>query len=62
VDALSAAGRALAGVEARVPAGGVIDAMRAVGAAMPSSLRETGRGGIAASPTAEAFRERFFGK
>ena len=60
MDALSAAELALAGVESRVPADEVIDAMRAVGAALPSSLRETGRGGIAASPTAEAFRERFF--
>ena len=34
----------------------------AVGEALPSSLRETGRGGIAASPTAQAFREQFFGK
>ena len=61
MDALSAAELALAGVESRVPADEVIDAMRAVGAAMSPSLRETGRGGIAASPTAEAFRERFFG-
>lgn len=62
MDALSAAELALAGVESRIPADEVIDAMRAVGAAMPPALRETGRGGLAASPTAEAFRERFFGK
>ena len=61
MDALSAAELALAGVESRIPVDEVIDAMRAVGAAMPSTLRETGRGGLAASPTAEAFRERFFG-
>ena len=29
---------------------------------LPSALRETGRGGVAASPTAVAFRENFFGK
>ena len=62
MDALSAAELALAGVESRIPVDEVIDALRAVGAALPPSLRETGRGGIAASPTAEAFREEFFGK
>ena len=39
-----------------------VHAMRAVGEALPSSLRETGRGGVAASPSAVAFREKFFGK
>ena len=61
MNALSAAELALAGIESRIPADEVIDAMRAVGAAMPPALRETGRGGIAASPTAQAFREQFFG-
>ena len=61
MNALSAAELALAGVSSRIPADEVIDAMRAVGAAMAPSLRETGRGGLAASPTAVAFRERFFG-
>ena len=62
MNALSAAELALAGIVSRVPVDEVIDAMRAVGEALPSSLRETGRGGIAASPTAVAFREKFFGK
>ena len=61
MNALSAAEMALAGIESRIPADEVIDAMRAVGAAMSPALRETGRGGIAASPTAVAFREQFFG-
>ena len=61
MNALSAAEMALAGIESRIPADEVIDAMRAVGAAMSPTLRETGRGGIAASPTAVAFREQFFG-
>ncbi len=59
VNAISAAELALAGIESRIPTDEVIDAMRAVGEALPSTLRETGRGGVAASPTAVAFRENF---
>lgn len=62
MNALSAAELALAGVESFIPPDEVIDAMREVGDAMPAALRETGRGGIAASPTAVRFREEFFGK
>ena len=62
MNALSAAELALAGIESRIPTDEVIDAMRAVGEALPSALRETGRGGVAASPTAVAFHEKFFGK
>ncbi len=61
MNALSAAELALAGVESRIPVDEVIDAMRAVGTAMSPALRETGHGGLAASPTAVAFREAFFG-
>lgn len=35
--------------------------MQAVGEMMPAALRETGEGGIAASPTAIKFRQDFFG-
>ena len=62
INALCAAEMALAGIESRIPPDEVIDAMAAVGAALPSSLRETGMGGIAASPTAVKFREEFFGQ
>ena len=62
MNALCAAEMALAGIESRIPPDEVIDAMAAVGAALPSSLRETGMGGIAASPTAVKFREEFFGQ
>jgi len=62
MNALSAAEMALAGIESRIPADEVIDAMAQVGAALPASLRETGMGGVAASPTAERFKEDFFGK
>ena len=62
MNALSAAELALAGIESRIPPDEVIDAMAAVGEAMPASLRETGLGGVAATPTAVKFREDFFGK
>ena len=61
MNALCAAEMALAGIASRIPADEVIDAMGAVGAALPPSLRETGMGGVAASPTAVEFRRRFFG-
>lgn len=52
MNALSAAEMALAGIGSAIPCDEVIDAMRAVGDAMPPSLRETGEGGMAATPTA----------
>ena len=49
MNALSAAQMALAGIESRVPADQVLDAMREVGESLPPSLRETGKGGLAAT-------------
>ncbi len=43
---------AMAGVESVIPFDEVVDAMMTVGKSMPESLRETGKGGIAISPTA----------
>lgn len=53
VNAVSAANMALAGITSRIPADEVIDAMGEVGDALPSSLRETGQGGLAATPTGQ---------
>lgn len=50
MDALSAAQMALAGIESRVPPDQVLDAMAEVGRALPHTLRETGTGGLAATP------------
>lgn len=61
MNALTAAELALAGIESRIPPDEVIDAIQAVGEMMPAALRETGEGGIAASPTAIKFRQDFFG-
>ena len=53
VNAISCANMALAGITSRIPADEVIDAMAEVGAAMSANLRETARGGLAATPTAQ---------
>lgn len=46
--ALTAADMALAGIRSPISADDAIDAMKAVGDALPASLRETGEGGCAA--------------
>lgn len=51
VVALAAADMALAGVRSRIAPDEVIDAMREVGLSMPACVRETGEGGLAATPT-----------
>ena len=61
VNALSCAEMALAGVTSAIPCDEVIDAMRAVGDAMPASLRETGMGGLAATPTGRRIAEQVLG-
>ena len=58
VNALSCADMALAGLDVGIPCGEVIDAMGAVGRVMPSALRETGQGGLAATPTGRRIAER----
>ena len=50
VNAMTAADQALAGIQSFIPVDQVIDAMREVGEKMDSSLRETGLGGLAATP------------
>ncbi len=50
VNALICADEALAGIYSKIPPDQVIDAMRAVGKAMPDDLKETGTGGLAATP------------
>ena len=58
VGAIAAANLALSGIASPLPADEMIDAMKAVGDAMPSSLRETGEGGCAACPSALRFLAR----
>ncbi len=58
VNAITSADMALAGIETMIPADEVIDAMREVGISMPSSLRETAEGGLAATPTGIEIAEK----
>lgn len=58
VNALMCADEVMAGVYSKIPADEVINAMRAVGRSMPEHLRETGTGGVAATPSGIAIREK----
>ena len=58
VNAISAADMALAGIESRIPVDEIIDAMGEVGRRMPVEFRETALGGLAATPTGKAVKER----
>ncbi len=51
--AIASAEMAMAGIESIIPFDEVVEAMGKVGRALPESLRETGKGGIAATPTAK---------
>lgn len=58
--ALVTADMALAGITSVIPVDEVIDAMGAVGRALPDTLRETARGGLAVTPTALALQKKIF--
>lgn len=60
--ALVGADMALAGVVSRIPTDEVIEAMHRIGQSMPSALRETAKGGLAATPTGKALEAEIFGK
>ncbi len=57
--ALLFADMAMAGIQSVVPLDEVIDAMDKVGRMLPESLRETGKGGVAATPTAKSIIDAF---
>ena len=57
--AVTCAEMALAGVRAAIPFDEAVDAMRRVGSSLPPSLRETGEGGVAATPTAKSLAAGF---
>src|SRR5699024_8493911 len=60
-NAIISADMALAGVTSRIPTDEVIEAMYKIGQTMPSALRETGRGGLAGTPTGERLKQEIFG-
>ena len=59
--AFSSADMALAGIQAKIPADECMDAMREVGEALPSTLRETAKGGLATTPTGQRLKDQVFG-
>ncbi len=60
--AFVAAELALVGIKSAIPADEVILTMKKVGDTMPSSLKETAEGGLAATPTGKRLREQVFGE
>lgn len=62
VIALLFSDMAKAGVESIIPFDEVADAMGKVGRAMPESLRETGKGGVADTPTAKKILQKLSSK
>ena len=62
VNALAAADMALAGLENKIPADEVILAMKRIGKRLPAQLRETGLGGLAATPTGIKMKLKIFGE
>ena len=61
INAFASADMALAGVAPKIPVDECLDAMREVGDALPSALRETAGGGLAATPTGKKLRKQVFG-
>ncbi|MDR0635855.1 MAG: L-serine ammonia-lyase, iron-sulfur-dependent, subunit alpha [Treponema sp.] len=59
--AISSADMALAGVKSVIPVDEVISAMREIGETIPQTLRETGTGGLATTPTGLALRQKILG-
>lgn len=57
VNAMACADMACAGVISRIPPDEVIDAMRDTGLLMPEALRETGKGGLAATRTGREIKK-----
>ena len=55
VNAVSCADMSLAGIKPHIPCDETISAMASVGRLMSQDLRETGRGGLAATQTARSF-------
>ena len=61
ITAQAAADMALAGVASIIPPDEVIHVMHEVGQQMPESLRETGIGGLAGTPTGKKLKDQIFG-
>ena len=51
MNAITSAELTMAGIESRIPADEVFDAMNSIGKSMNPDIKETGTGGVAATPT-----------
>ncbi|WP_407267997.1 L-serine ammonia-lyase, iron-sulfur-dependent, subunit alpha [Radiobacillus sp. PE A8.2] len=60
-NAIVSADMALAGITSRIPCDEVIGAMYRIGKTMPTALRETAEGGLAATPTGRALAAKIYG-
>ena len=61
-NAFTAAELALSGITSAIPVDEVIWAMKKVGDSMAVTLKETGEGGLAATPTGKALKQQVFGE
>ena len=59
--AFTAAELALAGIKSAIPVDETIEALKRVGDGLPAALRETAQGGLAITPTGQAFERQVFG-
>ena len=59
--AFTAAELALAGNKSAIPVDETIEALKRVGDGLPAALRETAQGGLAITPTGQAFERQVFG-
>ncbi len=57
MNAVTSAELTMAGIESRIPADEVFDAMNSIGKNMNPNIKETGTGGVAATPTGERIKE-----
>jgi len=62
VSALTTADLVMSGVKSLIPFDDAVLAMYRVGKQLPCELRETGMGGLAATPTGIKLKEKIFGK
>lgn len=58
VNAMTSADMTMAGIFSKIPPDEVIDAMRTIGRSMNEDIRETGKGGLAGTPTGVEIRDR----
>ncbi len=58
LNAIASAQMALAGILCPIPFDEVVEAMKQIGDDLPASLKETSRGGLAITPTAEKVRKK----